>query len=357
MAVFHALIHGIKHRANHQRIARSAESGTLSPAMLKSLPAFDAALLLPPVSPADYRYFEHAAEHPFDATGTTPTLRNAWWLADCALAAYADPAMAQAIFQSGGLGLVEFAPVSGPRYGGQCYVAADESKIILAFRGTQVVKSEHVGDLERLRDTVKNVLRDIITDAKVRLVPWSGRAAGRVHQGFAGSLNELLPALSERVAALRSDNPRRKLWLTGHSLGGALATLAADRLEAVQGLHTFGSPQVGDATFAANFKQPGWRFRNHTDVVAWAPSGVTGYQHIAAGRYFDRHRKLCDEPGLAGLLKDGLQGAPLDLAKSLAALRQRQWSAIAPECLNDHAPIVYAILTWNAYLSTRTAGD
>jgi hypothetical protein len=36
---------------------------------------------------------------------------------------------------------------------------------------------------------------------------------------------------------------------------------------------------------------------------------------------------------------------------SLAALRQRQWSAIAPECLNDHAPNAYAILTWNAYLS------
>lgn len=334
-----------------------APAPPLGSAMLKPLPASDAALLLPPVSPEHYRYFEHGAEHPFDAEGTTPTLRNAWWLADCALAAYADPAMAQAIFQSGGLGLAEFAPVSGPRYGGQCYVVADESKIILTFRGTQVVKSEHVGDLERLHDTVKNVLRDIITDAKVRLVPWQGRAAGRVHQGFADSLNELLPALGERVAALRRDNPQRKLWLTGHSLGGALATLAADRLEAVQGLHTFGSPQVGDATFATNFKQPGWRFRNHTDVVAWLPSGTIGYQHIAAGRYFDRRRKLRDEPGTAGLLKDGLQEAPLNLTKSLAALHRRQWSAIAPECLNDHAPIFYAILTWNAYVSAHSGGE
>ena len=325
--------------------------------MLKPLPEFDTALLLPPVSPERYRYFEHGAEHPFDAEGTTPSLCNAWWLADCALAAYADPAMARAIFQSGGLGLAECAPVSGPRYGGQCYVVADESKIILTFRGTQVVKSEHVGDLERLHDTVKKVLRDIITDAKVRSVPWPGRAGGRVHQGFADSLNELLPALSERVAALRSDNPRRKLWLTGHSLGGALATLAADRLEAVQGLHTFGSPQVGDATFAANFKQPGWRFRNHTDVVAWMPSGTIGYQHIAAGRYFDRHHKLRDEPGIAELLKDGLQEAPLKLTKSLAALRQGQWTAIAAECLNDHAPILYAILIWNAYVSAHPGAD
>jgi hypothetical protein len=65
--------------------------------------------------------------------------------------------MAQAIFQSGGLGLVEFTPVSGPRYGGQCYVVADETKILLAFRGTQVVKSEHSSDLARLNATVKTL--------------------------------------------------------------------------------------------------------------------------------------------------------------------------------------------------------
>ena len=325
--------------------------------MRKPLPALDAALLLPPVAPGQYRYFEHAADHPFDAAAATPTLCQAWWLAECALAAYAEAAVAGDIFRSGGLAVAGDSPIIGQRYGGQCYVVADASKIVVAFRGTQTVKSEHAGSLERLHDTVKNVLRDVLTDAKVRLVPWSGRSAGRVHQGFADSLNELLPALDERLADLRTQNPQRRLWLTGHSLGAALATLAADRLEAVQGLHTFGSPQVGDATFAANFTVPGWRFRNHTDAVAWAPSGIIGYQHVTPGRYFDRHRALCDEPGMAALLKDGLQGAPLALTKSLAALRRQQWAAIAPECFNDHAPILYAILTWNAYMAEHSASS
>ncbi|RCN30532.1 triacylglycerol lipase [Ancylostoma caninum] len=53
-----------------------------------------------------------------------------------------------------------------------------------------------------------------------------------------------------------------KVAFTGHSLGGALATLAAARA-ARQGLrpgnkilvYTFGAPRVGDSTFAANFNR------------------------------------------------------------------------------------------------------
>jgi triacylglycerol lipase len=207
----------------------------------KTIPAITAGLLLPPVSPERYKYFENEAKHPFDVTSAEPTLLQAWWLAECSLAAYADQAMAEGMFRRGDLKLAGKAPVLGKRFGGQSYVVADDKKIIVVFRGTQVVKSEHVGSIDRLHDTVKKTLRDMLTDAKVKLVPWTGRSGGMVHQGFAESLNEMLPGINERIDALKLEKPERKLWLTGHSLGAALATLAADRIEGVQGLHTAGA--------------------------------------------------------------------------------------------------------------------
>ena len=50
----------------------------------------------------------------------------------------------------------------------------------------------------------------------------------------------------------------RALWITVHSLGAALATLAVAKLrlekdEPVNGLYTFGQPRTGDRDFAKNF--------------------------------------------------------------------------------------------------------
>lgn len=323
--------------------------------MIKTIPSLNAGLLLPPVSPDRYPYFEAAAQHPFEDAPVEPALCQAWWLAECSLAAYADQAMAEGIFRRGKLAMSGGGPVLGQRYGGQCYVVSDDHKIIIVFRGTQVVKSEHVGSIDRLHDTVKKVLRDLMTDAKVKLVPWTGRSGGLVHRGFSDSLKEMLLAIRERIGALNESRPGRQLWLTGHSLGGALATLAADCLDGVTGLHTFGSPQVGNAVFAQHFKTPGSRFRNHTDAVAWVPGTVLGYQHVNNGRYFDRLGTLREEPGTAGLLLDGMAGVPASVLESLHALSHGNLMSIVPEAFNDHAPIFYALLTWNAYTAAAAS--
>jgi triacylglycerol lipase len=323
--------------------------------MMKPLPALDDARLLPPVSPDCYRYFEHAAEHPFAGDTIAPSLRNAWWLAECALAAYADPELAAPVFAQGGLSVAGGAPITGSRHGGQCYVLANEQVIIVAFRGTQVVKASDLGALDRLQATVQRVLKDLATDARVRLTPWPGRAGGQVHQGFADSLQEMLPELSARIAALRAGGPARRLWLTGHSLGGALATLAADLLPEVQGIHVFGSPRVGDATFARQVVFPGWRFRHHCDVIPWVPLEAMGCRHVPHGRYLDRHGVVQPEPGSVGLLLDSLAGTPAAVRTALTALGRGEWGALTPKNLIDHAPLCYAIRLWNAYLAERAA--
>jgi len=287
-------------------------------------------------------------------TAKEPTLGQAWWLAECSLAAYADQSMAEGIFSLAKLKMAGKEPVVGKRFGGECYVLSDEQKIIVVFRGTQVVKSEHVGSIDRLQDTVKKTLRDLRTEAKVKLVPWAGRSGGKVHRGVSEALSEMLPVIQERIAVLKEEKPGRKLWLTGHGLGGALATLAADRLDDVSGVHTFGSPQVGDAAFAKHFKTPGWRFRHHTDAVPWLPGLTLGYQPVKGGQYFDHKGDLREEPGTAALLLDGMAGVPAAILDSLGAVSQGDISSIAPECLNDHAPIYYALRTWNAYAAAAS---
>jgi triacylglycerol lipase len=81
------------------------------------------------------------------------------------------------------------------------------------------------------------------------------------------------------------------LVVTGHSLGGALATLLVTDLNATTALApqawTFASPQVGDATFAARYaglSTVSWRIYNQVDVVPYFPIDISdSYQPVATG--------------------------------------------------------------------------
>lgn len=95
---------------------------------------------------------------------------------------------------------------------------------------------------------------------------------GRVHGGFYQAVEHLWPQL-ERATAHPTGTA---LWFTGHSLGGAMAMLAAARTPGpVAGLYTFGQPRVGDSSFAEalNAKLGGraFRYRNANDPVPRTP--------------------------------------------------------------------------------------
>jgi hypothetical protein len=99
---------------------------------------------------------------------------------------------------------------------------------------------------------------------------------GHVHVGFRDGVGQVEGALADfdEVAAAA-----KHVWVTGHSLGGALAVIAAARLKIKAGVsalvHTYGQPSVGLNDFAGRFgvEMPGrlWRFVNQSDIVTRVP--------------------------------------------------------------------------------------
>ena len=148
--------------------------------------------------------------------------------------------------------------------------------------------------------------------AKCPLKDFDGRdttTLGRVHYGFQHALDGIwLRESSEKALSpsqgvigefLREvDNPTTQLWLTGHSLGAALATIAAARVQLtdaspfkgrVGALVTVGSPRVLDKTGAVRLRKelgPERIFRIHRsiDPIPAIPPKLKGFKHVSGGR-------------------------------------------------------------------------
>ncbi len=129
----------------------------------------------------------------------------------------------------------------------QAYVATNDGHIVVAFRGTEAPTS-----LEGVKDW-------LLTDAVDLLIVPEGRlgtdlaAAGvgaRFHQGFVNAIAAIWEPVYEAVDGEMKAS-ERPLWITGHSLGGALAILAAwlflRRMVPVHQIYTFGGPMIGNA--------------------------------------------------------------------------------------------------------------
>ena len=103
---------------------------------------------------------------------------------------------------------------------------------------------------------------------------------GRVTAGFRGMYVALRQQMIDALNNLQLDTNAR-VFVTGHSLGGALATLAIPdimqntNLKSSQiTLYTFASPRCGDRTFATEFQKTGvqhWRIANSEDLVTMIP--------------------------------------------------------------------------------------
>ncbi|KAJ7239417.1 alpha/beta-hydrolase [Mycena haematopus] len=140
-------------------------------------------------------------------------------------------------------------------------------------------------------------ITDALLDANILLVPFLTQAMNkypakaRVH-AFADSWNTVALQITATLAAQRQLHPGHRLVVVGHSMGGALATLAAVSLlqlfpasPVMDQTHTYsyGAPRTGNEVFAAyvNAEFGARAFRVvHTDdgVPTMIPTSL-GYHH------------------------------------------------------------------------------
>jgi triacylglycerol lipase len=120
-------------------------------------------------------------------------------------------------------------------------------------------------------------------------------AWGLAHRGFCDAAGLFWPDVDQQVQSAAGEE--RRVWFSGHSLGGAMATVAAARLlttneHAVEGLCTFGQPPVGGGKFRRNCDRVlGARYLrivNHTDSVV----GGGFFSHAGTLWYFDTGGQL-----------------------------------------------------------------
>lgn len=109
-----------------------------------------------------------------------------------------------------------------------------------------------------------------------------------MHRGFKANAERTLVKLISHGSDLPS---KRRLVLTGHSLGGATATCLAYLLRHTHPdalLVTFGSPRPGGRKLRKHLKQrEHYRYRHGDDVVPLTPPWIAGYVHTTPKIYLD----------------------------------------------------------------------
>lgn len=191
----------------------------------------------------------------------------------------------------------------------QGFAAADDQVAIVSFRGT-----------ESTADWIRNLkIRRTATDM------------GKVHRGFQDGAEKAWNRFIEPALRPLADSGQR-IWFTGHSLGGALATAAAALARgkmAISGCYTYGQPLVGNDDFAYEFNQAyGGRFFrlvNNRDIVTKIPPAPL-YQHVDTRFQIDADGNIAEEVRTRGF---GGEAEPeaLDIAEFEALQAQLQATA------------------------------
>lgn len=164
----------------------------------------------------------------------------------------------------------DWATISDPRTDTQVFIQADPDRIVVAFRGSSSI-------------------RDFVLDADFGMeeLLWANDSnPASVHQGFLDAFESVDSDLVQKVKYFIGFYPGAEIYLTGHSLGGALAVLCAMKFYRIKlplaGVVTFGQPRVGNRAFAqaynAVLKDCTLALVNSGDPVPLLPPLLNGYR-------------------------------------------------------------------------------
>jgi triacylglycerol lipase len=172
----------------------------------------------------------------------------------------------------------------------QVYVGQNERALVVVFRG-----SESPATLDGLKDWLLTNACDLLVLPEGRIgTDFAAAGVGaRFHKGFMHALADIWDPLYAAVDKAMQEK-ERPLWVTGHSLGGALAILSAWRFQrqfvAVHQVYTFGSPMIGNAEAASAFEREFagriFRYADEPDPVPLLPTFsllANSYAHCPVG--------------------------------------------------------------------------
>jgi len=157
------------------------------------------------------------------------------------------------------------------RDGAQAYVFDSPHDRVVACRGTE-----------------PNEWNDIKADANA--LTDLAETVGRVHRGFKRVVDDLWPRLKEVLA-----DSQTPVWFTGHSLGGAMATICGGRCvrdhipKSPEAVYTYGSPRVGTQRYVQHADLTHIRWVHNNDIVTRVPPTWLRYRHTGERMYLDRN--------------------------------------------------------------------
>lgn len=169
----------------------------------------------------------------------------------------------------------------------QVAVADSPTAVFVFFRGTETSQRA-----------------DIATDLDTTLKAVPG--LGNLHNGFLSAYEAVHAQLSARVSQFLGNAQNKRVVFAGHSLGGALANIAAARQEQAQrgsvgGVFTYGGPRVGDASWKQAYADLGLHDKTHRyvrrkDPVPLVPphGGKNGFEHVGRQVYLNNTECMAD---------------------------------------------------------------
>ncbi len=183
--------------------------------------------------------------------------------------------------------------------------------IVLAFRGTKDAR-DWLTDVEFRKFPLFEAVRRVADHNGP--VGRSPQKRIKVHEGFLRAIVSLLPKIIEWLEGPDMGSAPKPLLITGHSLGGALASLAAfflqQRGHPIRAVYTFASPRVGNGAWRDQYNSAGSQGERATspllratrpqalgaktfrvaaagDLVPLIPGLMDGYRHVGQEVFLD----------------------------------------------------------------------
>lgn len=176
-----------------------------------------------------------------------------------------------------GLSMIQYVYYKPANLAGFVAWDSEQDAIVVSFRGTQGTS---------IRNWLKNL--DAFTTK-----PYSQYPKAKVHGGFHQAWVDLRPDIMAAVAKVQAEHSTNIVLVTGHSLGAAIASVAAFDMKLNYGLSPslidLGRPRVGNYEFAEALSveiSSVFRMTHHDDLVPHAPPEFSGFYHSGDEIFF-----------------------------------------------------------------------